>query len=761
MKKMLQFCAVTIGVAFAACLSLSLSSCTDDDNITKSPGNYHYEQLVPNSDATITVVLDSISSPVKSIGNCPDWATVTSAEGMTDGHPVLNISVKRSDADTPNSAEVVVFSENNDKVTLLLKQYFRLLDDDNSGGDTFATDWETMDSVTIYSNGRHQKVNLPWATMSATTLPSDIRADVKKDDGWEMAFSVLNNEGLEDCNYFALYNRYLGLLRVFHFVSNSSTTGSKYSFEVNMGTPNKDCKFPFYHALTYGIPSSHTSLPMTMNLLNDGTASSNTFKSFHTPYTSMTSTALTRGWTAFDIDMSAYCPTNTNWFNSGEDLSFSCKTELLQKVSLEGTLEANISGKYSSAEQTASASSGVSSLLKMASGVLGDVSNSALAAIQQQLTGSSWNVYSLYASTACNLAAYAYDWAVSNPYAKNITDSMPGKIQMSMTGDINLSGYISSLASNSVTPLTMNTSILSKYKSNVGKGVWSLADDPVVYVVDDRILGDVETMNMVVKGDGTYGCPAAEDYHLRMVSFFDPTSLKLNINPEVFPDVSDVKVVCNYGVYTGEKGGHTAQYAKLMSLDRPKLDIVKDGEKMSIYRSTSSSNKTKYLYLPHTKFKSAQLEETDSNCTVIKQEGANYYYYGRNMTTAEVPDIKNFMISPQVYLPYNISEGKLYDGEMPDFVVTVSVSFKSGKDPKTGEGRNFIFSQRFLPKIVKISAADLSAKYNELKSYSDKCKAKQDVNTLQTNGSVGVKHINGDAAVQKTLDILKAVIDYK
>ncbi len=754
MKKKLQIGVVTLLVASVSCLSLSLSSCTDHDDITRTPGIYHYEQFVPNKDVTIRLVLDSLLSPIKSIEGCPDWATVTGVDSMSDGHPYVSIKAKRSDNNTPNSADVILFSEINDKVTLSLKQYFRVLDSGNAGNDAFANDWENQDAVVINSGGRHVTVNLPWAESTVTTLPSAIRSDVKAADGWEMAFSVLNNSGLNDCNYFALYNRYLGILRVFHYVTNASTTGSKYSFEVNMGSPDKKCKFPFYHALTYAIPSSHTSLLQTMNLLNDGTPSSNSFKSFYTPYTSMTTTALQIGWTAFDIDMSAYCPTNNNWINSGEDLSFSCKTELLQKVSLEGTLKANITGKYSSAEQTASATSGVSSLLAKASSTLGDVNSSALAAIQKQLTGSSWNVYSLYASTACNLAAYAYDWAISNPYKENITDSMPGKIQMSMTGDIDLSGYISSLAANSVTPLTMNTSTLAKYKSNVGKGVWSLTDDPVVYVVDDRIMGDVPTMNMIVKGNGVYGCPAAADYHLRMVSFFDPTSIKLNINPEVFDDVSDVKVLCNYGVYTDEKGGHTSQYAKLMSLDRPKLNIVKEGETMSIYRSTNSSNKTKYLYLPHTKFKSAQLEETDANCALVKQEGTNYFYYGRKMTTAEVPDIKNFIMSPQVYLPYNTSEGKLYDGEMPDFVVTVSVSFKS-------HGRNYIFSQRFLPKIVKINAADLSTKYNELVSYSEKCKAKQDVNTLQTKGSVGVKHINGDAAIQKTLDILKAVIDCK
>lgn len=754
MKHVPSFALAILSLALPASLSLSLSSCTDDDSIAGTPGYYHYEQLVPNNDETITIVLDSISSPIKSIENCPSWATISAADCMTDGHPALNVTVKRNDTATQNASDIVVISDRNDRVVVSLKQYVRLNANGLFQNDQFITDWESMDAVTIYSGGEHTNVNLPWATMSVTSLPSAIRSDVKKADGWEMAFSVLDNIGLNDCNYFALYNRYLGILRVFHYVTNASTTGSKYSFEVNMGSPNKSCKYPFYHSLNYAIPSNHASLPMAMNLLNDGTSSSNTFKSFFTPYTTMTSTTLAVGWTAFDIDMSAYCPANTNWQKSGEDLSFSCKTELLQNISLEGTLKANITGKYSSAEQTASAASGVSSLLSKASSTLGDVSNSALASIQQQLTGSSMNVYSLYASTACNLAAYAYDYIVDNPYRENVTDSMPGKIQMSMTGDINLSGYISSLASNGVTPLTMNTSYLSKFNSNVGKGVWGLVDDPVIYVVDDRIMGDARSINFVVNSDSTYGCPSAENYHLRMVSFFDPTSLKLNINSEAFDnDISDVKVVCNYGVYPDEEAGHTSKYAKLMSLSRPVLSIVKPGEEMSIYRSTNTSNKTKYLYLPHTNFKSAQLEETDENCAVVKQQGADYYYYGRKMTTAEVPDIKNFIISPQVYLPYDKSKGKLYRGEMPDFVVTVSVSFKSGN-------RYFIFSQRFLPKIVNISAAALNAKYNELVNYSDKCKAGQDVNTLQNLPSVGVKHINGNTSIQKTLDILKAVIDY-
>lgn len=699
----------------------------------------------------MTVILDSISSPVKSIGTCPDWATITVVDSMADGHPVLRLSLKRSDPNTMNSAEVIVMSENDDKATLSLNQAFLFLDDENTADNNFVSDWENMDSIIIFSNGRHQKVNLPWADLSMTTLPSSIRHDVKKKDGWEVAFCILNNEALDDCNYFALYNRYLGTLRVFHYVTNASTTGSKYSFEVNMGSSGTRNKYPFYHALQYAIPNNHTSVPTAVNLLGDGVSTPVTFKSFYSPYTAMSSTVLSRGWTAFDMDLSAYCPTNNSWMNSGDEMSIWCKTELQQSVSLDGTLSANISGKYSSAEQTASASSGVSSMLSMAGGVIGDVQNSALAAIEQQVTGNPLDTYCYYIGAACNVAAFAYDYLTENKYKEEVIDSMPGKIEMSMTGDINLSGYISSLSSNSVTPLTMSVKEFSKYGSHMGQGVWNLSDDPVVYLVDDRIMGDSRRINLTVNDDGTYGNSSVADYHLRMVSFFDPTSIKLNINTDVFPDVSDVKVVCNYGVYPDVAGGHTAKYAQLMSLARPTVKIVKDGEKKNVYQSASSSNKTKYLNLSHTSFMSKQLGETTGNCSVVKQTGKNYYYYGKKVMS----EGKNFIISPQVYLPYSVTdkETKLYNAEMPDFVVMVNVSFKSA-------GRTFIFSQRFLPTIVTISAANLQAKYNELENYSLKCKAGTDINQLQNNSGVGVKHLNGDGSIQKTLDILKAVIDY-
>jgi hypothetical protein len=738
---------MALAIAFAACLSLQ--SCSDDDNGSSYvAGNYFYQLDVPNANDETIVILDSITSGIQSIGVCPEWATVTDADSTVNGHPVLRLSLKRGDASQANSGKIMVTSEKGDQITLSLNRAYTLTDKLNAST-KFATDWENMDSVQIFSEGASRLVNLPWADESVTTLPQEIRHDVKKADGWEMAFSVLNNAGLDDCNYFALYNKYLGTLRIFHYVTNSNTNGSKYSFTVNLGTSGTKNKYPFYHSLAYAIPDSHKSVSNTKNLLSEDLSNPSTFRSYFTPYT--TSSTLARGWTAFDIDMSAYCPTNSSWLTSGDEMSIWCKTELEQKISLEGTISANITGKYSSAEaKSVSSSSGVSSLLQKVGGMIGDVQNSSLTAIEKQLTGSSLSTYCRYLGTACNVAAYAYDYIMDNPYRENVIDSMPGKIEMSMTGDIDLSGYITSLATNSVTPLTMAVKRFADYDSHIGQGVWSLVEDPVVYVSDDRIMGDVRTINLSVLKDGTYGNSSVTTNHLRMVTFFDPTSIKLNINTDVFPDVSDVRVTCEYGVYPSVEAGHTANYLDLMGITQPTMKIVKDDETTTFYQSQSSKNKTKYLCLPHTQFMATALEETTTNCAVVKQEGADYYYYGRKVNT----DGKDFIISPQVYFPYTVTDkSSAYSvGQMPDFVVLVTLTFKSN-------GKSFIFTQRFLPQVKSISFADLKTKYAELQSYSEKCKAGEAINILNNKAGIGVKHPYGDSSIQKTLDILNALIN--
>lgn len=748
MKKKFMVCAM-----LTMLLGMSLVSCNDDIDTLGGyvPGEFRYSLCVPNANDEMLVVLDSLSSPVKSIGTCPDWAVATVAESTADGHPVVRLVTKDCGPDVMNEGEIVILSEQNDRVTLALTQSVYVAGNENSS-DEFMTDWENQQSVTIYSERAHQQIPTPWADASITTLPEAVRYDVKKKDGWEMAFSFLNNESFDDCNYFALYNRYLGTLRIFLYVTNSTTNASEYSFEVDMGSNNnKKNKAPFYHALAYAIPSNHTSIPNNVNLLGNGISSQFTFKSFFSPYRSVSSTVLSKGWTAFDIDVSAYSPSETNWLESGEQMQISCRTVQNQAVSLAGNISANISGKYSSAEQTVSASGGVSSLLSTAGSVIGDVQNSSLAAIEKQVTGASLDMYCYYAGAACNVAAFAYDYLMSNKYEESVTDSMPGKIEMSMTGDIDLSGYITSLTSNGIKPVTLKGSIIKNTNtdSHFGQGIWSIVADPVIYVIEDRFMGDVSRFNLITNKNGSYGNPYLEEYHLRMISFLDPTNICVQINEDIFPDLSDVSVTLDYGVYPDIDKGHTQRYASLLGLNRPKLKIINEKISANIYYSYKAYNNCmKYIQAPRTDFMSKVLGETSGNCKVVKQAGGDYSYYGKVVDC----EGKNFIMQPQVYFPVTNTESGvlLYDGEIPDFVVLVNLTFKSN-------GRTYVFSQRFLPEIKLIKSDEAKSKLKELKAYKTTCEQNGTINYLQNNANVGVVHPSGAACIQKTLDILEKI----
>lgn len=745
MKKSLLKCSLllmALGVAFVSCNDDISGQDVPDGYV---PGEYHYSLCVPNANDERLLVLDSITAPIKSIGSCPDWVVATVAESTQDNHPAVRLTLKDCGPGVMNKDDIEILSEYGDKVLLSLTQSHYFVADDNSSDD-FLTDWENIKVVSIYSDRAYQLIPTPWADETITTLPENIRYDVKKKDGWEMAFSFMNRESFDDCNYFALYNRYLGTLRIFYYVTNPTTTGSEYAFEVDMGSANKYNKFPFYHALAYGIPSNHTNLSNTMNLLGKNVSSQFTFKSFFSTYKAMSSTALSKGWTAFDIDASAYSPKGKRWVDSGEQLQIACRTELNQTVSLTGSLTANISGKYSSAEQTASAASGVSSTLQTIGSIVGDVQNSALTGIEQIVTGSSINTYCRYVGAACKVAAFAYDYLWGDEDVEQVTDSMPGKIEMSLTGDIELSGYIKSLSSNCIAPITLRGTTFKDINKDThfGQGVWGLAADPVIFVVEDCMVGDVSHFNLSINGDGTYGCSDAEDYHLRMVSFLDPTSLQLNLNTEIFPDVSEVKVTIDYGVYPDVEKGHTSKYASLLDLKRPSINIVED-TKSGIYRSKNANNATTYVQAPHTDFMSKALDETAANCKVVKQSGADYSYYGK-VVDAEG---KNFIMQPQVYFPIKKTDKGtlLCDGEIPDFVVLVTITFNS-------DGRTFVLSQRYLPKIVTMKRSEVPAMIEKLEKFKEA--ANCSYGTV-ADSEIPVCYSDGTESIQKTIDILNKI----
>ena len=147
-----------------------------------------------------------------------------------------------------------------------------------SAGGAFFNDWETMESLYINDSGKlDTKIAAPWnSTVTSTLMPETVRMDVKKEDGWDMAFNIMNQDGQPDMNYFGLYNKYTGVLRVFYYCNKDvASTANDFAFEVVLGSDGQKNQ-SYYSTLNYGIPMD-VDVPMNKNLLGQG-GGNNTFQ---------------------------------------------------------------------------------------------------------------------------------------------------------------------------------------------------------------------------------------------------------------------------------------------------------------------------------------------------------------------------------------------------------------------------------------------------------------------------------------------------
>jgi hypothetical protein len=108
-------------------------------------------------------------------------------------------------------------------------------------------DWEAVNEVQYKHNGVVKTVLLPWVPGAATDIPLDIALDHKKVDGWVLLYNFMDGD-LRDLHgqpavidypnaFFALYNKYRGIIRFFYF-HKKETTYSDFTYGLMMETPS-------------------------------------------------------------------------------------------------------------------------------------------------------------------------------------------------------------------------------------------------------------------------------------------------------------------------------------------------------------------------------------------------------------------------------------------------------------------------------------------------------------------------------------------
>ncbi len=109
----------------------------------------------------------------------------------------------------------------------------------NDGIPAYPFNWETADYMPTPAG---TTILVLWANGSVKGFSSDIWYDYNISDGWALVYNTFNTSSLPANPWFALYNRYRGLLRIYVYVTNSGFTPSDY-LTSGLNLKPQCCKF--------------------------------------------------------------------------------------------------------------------------------------------------------------------------------------------------------------------------------------------------------------------------------------------------------------------------------------------------------------------------------------------------------------------------------------------------------------------------------------------------------------------------------------
>lgn len=756
-----------------------LASCSDDSLPIDNPGiatNARYELDMYDSEDSLSLSFDGFSQNVTSIVS-PFETWLKIAQDGQDGLGNTRISLTRL-ASTPSSFEqdsAYIYLEDNKIVKLVVSKTPTLvpLGENSSIYDVFNKQWWKEDTIMYHNTVKKsshmvtegENLMLPWATFTKSNIPTEIFENdaLSSDNGWEMAYNLFAAQTTKgdpmSFPYFMLYNKYTGTLRVFYFQPKDAGTGGEVSFIVTPSSTTSP-KYPYYSSLQYGIPACNENIHKKANVLK---ITNSTFQQQITPYLKSDKT-LKEGWYCFDVDWSAYKPGVTPFLPT-DIFSVDCKTAEKSNITLYGNITGKMEGTYE-LENTSTSASGGTNLLSC----LFEQRSNIKKAVTSALEGKYLDALDKGVGTLYSLGSSFLDWVEEDgKYPDDEIVENTRAIKQDFTGQIDLTGYSIASTSNNSTSLQFNYNSFAQ-SEHAGKGVWGLQDNPVVYVVGDRLMGDDEDLSCFVYDD-SYGMGATDpfdDNHLRLMTFFDPTSIKFNINTDVFKNIKNATMTWSYGVYPNQTAGHTDVYRKSLldlTVDEPTfIDHTANSGKKYTSFGTSFANMTYFEY-PIEDMKPTQLNDT-TTAHYFAQKDANYKYYGYAGNDEAYSSEDFFVFDPIVFLPTTFVKeepkegqeaseygvGTLYDFQAPDFVVSVILAFEYTNDQ--GKLCKALFSKRFVPQVKSITTDQMLSKTTELEKY-----VKNGVH--QTIGNFTIKSVNADKLLQQFFNTSSYIRKYK
>ena len=716
---------------------------------------------VINEDYYELLILDEIAEPVTvaSTRNIPYWLSVEMLDGVNvHGHPVLRVDVtKDPDMTMDRKIEGIVNFSSGDALHLTVKQGGDLPTGMNGDGvlkscnTDFEADWAKAKSISLITsyvdvNGRTQVVStdvaLPWATGSLTEewLPEgEADSMIALRDQWELVFNLTGIESRPNYNYFALYNKYTGKLRVFYYMDQAHMpAGDANDHMWSMFFPDALAEYPvFQFGIPYKMsaPASYKQVVGSPNIQYMTSATTNQMSNTYkvTPRI---------GWWAFDVDMSQLRPmamTSKNGYITPGMLLFSQDNVFLNSI-LNGDIEGSINGNINLNALAPTAASGFGFSLT-------DLTHKGESTFSAQIMAYMLmgNISSGPVGIAAARGGLGACMSLGGMIGLLDDSEEPdmgnlGEIKLDARLGLNASmetqGTIGGERSNNVSSPKIPWEYIRE-DTQFGKGVWNIENSPVVYVLSDAYWSDVKnflTYERMEEKDAsgrvirTYYKTVQDPslLNVRQISFLDPTSMgKVMINEEVYGARKGVQVIQSFGVFPGASAGYTKAFRTGLGIPAKTACLADAPFDTRTYKGFTLVKRpvddALFGYdipedLAGMMAPRLSQQSDASNDELVRQYfGPSMYYFKLNPPVTEVDRVQ-YVADPQVKLPYikrnlgnNKMEYNLYDPDYVDWVVSVDLQIEQ-------ESKMFVLSRQFLPEVKTISYKDLPALISQMKS---------------------------------------------
>ena len=408
--------------------------------------------------------------------------------------------------------------------------------------DFTADNWRDQEAIYIYDGkstdykdekGRtgYQLVNLPWYEGDKeSNLPDGFCDDILPENGWEWAINRCGyRSNMVNNNFFALYNKYTGILRFFYYQPQDFITGNDHCWQVDLNGTVSDLA-----VLNYGLPSQESWVNKT--LVNPAVSSSeNSFMEYVTPWVSSLSMdghiTPNVGWWVFDVDLSLYRPDN---ILEGSNIKLQMRTwesrtvSLMSDVdgSLDGTIKADLELEKAPVSAKSSGKGGgifgkVKSIYNTGKKVY-SIGKGVKETVEAAQSGKVGKAIKTGISTGKDGVALAtHKNSSKGGESADPKTKLDGTITLGLDATSKTEGIFSgSVAASGIASPTLYLKDFYS-TSHVGQGVWNLKHHPVVYLTHNQIDPDYEL-------NGHY-CGI-------VYSFLDPSSIEVEVNPEIFPE---------------------------------------------------------------------------------------------------------------------------------------------------------------------------------------------------------------------------------